>query len=145
MFDFLFTAVDDRVIDFATLELSNKPNQYLMLPEGDYQTTPHAISPRLKVSSENLKQYFMEVVSNQQKVELIRTSDDGKQLDYVQRTPLMGYPDTITVRFIDQDQGYSTLAIYSRSRYGYSDMGANAKRVTAWLKELQEALSRCSG
>ena len=140
MFDFLFSAIDDQVVDFKTLEMTEKPNQYLVLPEGQYKADPHEISPVLKINAEDLKKYFTSVVENQKKVELIRTSADGKQLDYVQRTSLMGYPDTITVRFIDQGSNTSTLAIYSRSSYGYSDMGANAERVKEWLEQLQNSL-----
>lgn len=140
MLDFLFTAIDDQVINFQTLEMTEKSNQYLVLPEGQYKAEPHEISPALKVSAEDLKKYFVEVAERQEKVELIRTSADGKQLDFVQRTPLMGYPDTITVRFIGQDSDTSTLAIYSRSSYGYSDLGANAERVKEWLEQLQKSL-----
>ncbi|MCB1632914.1 MAG: DUF1499 domain-containing protein [Pseudomonadales bacterium] len=31
----------------------------------------------------------------------------------------------------------STLIIYSRSVYGYSDLGVNKARVNRWLAELQ--------
>ena len=135
MLDFLFTVVDDGIIDFTTLELSGKPNQYLMLPEGEFIADPHAISPVLKVRADDLAKYFRDVVKNQKKVTLIRESDDGRQLDYVQRTFFMGYPDTITVNFIDKGADTSTLAIFSRSSYGYSDLGANRRRVQQWLAD----------
>lgn len=142
MLDFLFTDIDDRIIDFVTLELSSKPNQYLVLPKGEFQSEPHQISPVLDINVDELIEQFKAVAESQDKVELIRTSQDGYQLDYVQRTPFMGYPDTITVRFYSQDSDTSTLAIYSRSAYGHSDLGANAERITEWLEALDQSLQK---
>ncbi|WP_062260727.1 DUF1499 domain-containing protein [Endozoicomonas arenosclerae] len=141
MLDFLFTAIDDRVIDFDTLKLHEKPNQYLVLPKGEFSASPHLVSPVLDMSVEELQKQFSEVAQSQEKVEVIRTSQDGRQIDYVQRTPFMGYPDTITVRFYSQGENSSTLAIYSRSSYGYSDLGANQKRIDAWLDSLKASLT----
>jgi uncharacterized protein (DUF1499 family) len=142
MLDFLFTAIDDREINFETLKLHEKPNQYLVLPEGDFSSEPHQISPVLKVNVEKLIEQFKSLAEHKEKVELIRVSDDGKQLDFVQRTPFMGYPDTITVRFYSQGEDASTVAIYSRSSYGYSDLGANAERVKAWLESLKTSTDK---
>lgn len=99
MLDFLFSTIDDRVIDFETLKLHEKPNQYLVLPEGEFLAEPHRISPVLNVSITELKKRFSDIAQHQKKVKVLRISDDGLQVDYVQRTPFMGYPDTITVRF----------------------------------------------
>ncbi|WP_257274314.1 MULTISPECIES: DUF1499 domain-containing protein [unclassified Endozoicomonas] len=140
MLDFLFTAVDDRVIDFETLKLHEKPNQYLVLPEGNFSAEPHQLSPVLSISATELQKQFSNIAQSQKKVEVLRTSDDGLQVDYVQRTPFMGYPDTITVRFYPQGEDTSTLAIYSRSHYGYSDLGANKKRITLWLDNLKASI-----
>lgn len=57
----------------------------------------------------------------------------------VQRSALMGYPDAITIMTypIDHsdDHPTSSVAIYSRSRYGNSDRGINRARVQRWLAE----------
>ncbi|MGB3764761.1 MAG: DUF1499 domain-containing protein, partial [Ornithinimicrobium sp.] len=60
---------------------------------------------------------------------------------YVQRSALMGYPDYVSVRFVGVDAEHSTLAIFSRARYGSSDMGVNEKRVRRWMQETQSALT----
>ncbi len=46
----------------------------------------------------------------------------------VVRTPLIGYPDYVSVR-ITEEGGGSRVTLYSRSRFGYSDLGANKTRV----------------
>ena len=64
------------------------------------------------------------------------------EIDYVQRTQLMRFPDLVSVRFYDLAGGQSSIAIYSRSVYGYSDMGTNRRRVERWLARLRAELTR---
>jgi len=46
----------------------------------------------------------------------------------VVRTPLYGYPDYVSVR-IEERHDDSEVTIFSRSRFGYSDLGMNKDRV----------------
>ena len=57
------------------------------------------------------------------------------RVTYVQRSRLMSYPDAISVSAVPEGAG-SRLSIYSRSRFGVSDMGVNAARVDRWLAAL---------
>jgi uncharacterized protein (DUF1499 family) len=59
------------------------------------------------------------------------------QIDYVQRTRLLRFPDLITVRFVPVDDTHSTVAIYSRSVWGKGDMGVNRARVEEWLARVR--------
>ena len=54
---------------------------------------------------------------------------------------VFGFPNIIDIRVIDIEAARSTLAIYSRSQYGYYDFGANKWRVEMWLKELVGTLT----
>lgn len=51
---------------------------------------------------------------------------------YVQRSALMGYPDAVSVK-AEPSGGGTRLHVWSRSRYGQSDLGVNAARVERWL------------
>ena len=55
---------------------------------------------------------------------------------YVQRTLLLGFPDYVSVRAVDLGDGRSALAIWSRSRYGHSDLGVNRARLERWMAAL---------
>ena len=59
------------------------------------------------------------------------------QYTYIQRSRLFHFPDTINVKLIALPNHQSTIAIYSRSKYGYGDLGVNKKRVQHWIKQLQ--------
>ena len=61
--------------------------------------------------------------------------DDGSDPHYarfVVYTPLMRYPDTVDLRAEAAEDG-TRLGVYSRSKLGSADFGANAARVRALL------------
>ncbi len=66
-------------------------------------------------------------------VDVIGGSPSEAFVTYVQTSGLFGFPDYVSVRFIELDAGRSTLAVFSRSRLGQSDLGVNKKRVERWL------------
>ncbi len=136
----LFAVGDVESVDFAGLRLTDKPNQFLMCPPGICSANPHADSPVLDVSFEQLREHWRQVLAVQPRVELLAADEEGQQFDYVQRSARFRFPDLITVRFISVSFSKSTLAIYSRSVYGKSDLGVNRERIEAWLKILREGL-----
>ncbi|MEH6524532.1 MAG: DUF1499 domain-containing protein [Sneathiella sp.] len=129
-------------IDFASLKKPRKPNSYLMCP-ADYCLYPAKdISPEFEMSAQKLAQMFEKVVLAQERTEKLSESDNqGEiQIDFVQYSALIGYPDTITVRFIELPDGRSTLAVFSRAHYGYRDFNVNENRIKAWIEKLHNSL-----
>lgn len=61
---------------------------------------------------------------------------------FVERSALMRYPDTINAQVFGAGQGRSTLALYSRSQIGYSDLGANRARIDAILADVAARVAR---
>ncbi|WP_224814495.1 DUF1499 domain-containing protein [Hasllibacter sp. MH4015] len=57
---------------------------------------------------------------------------------YVVRSRLMGFPDVISVRFSPEGEG-TQVDIFSRSIYGYSDMGVNTARAQRWMQAARGA------
>ena len=64
-----------------------------------------------------------------------------RQAQWVARSALMNYPDIIVAEVVPGPEG-AGLFLYSRSLFGWSDMGVNRKRVEAWLAALDAALRR---
>lgn len=67
----------------------------------------------------------------------LRASDpDTLRISFIAVTPLMKFKDDVYVQAVpvDGDAGRSSVAIYSGSRIGYSDLGTNAKRVQELLE-----------
>ncbi len=54
----------------------------------------------------------------------------------VVRTALVGYPDYISARIDGTSEG-TMVRLYSRSRFGHSDLGANKTRVIKVFNDMQ--------
>jgi uncharacterized protein (DUF1499 family) len=129
------------MIDFATLTLPASPNTYLIAPPGLCRAaTPHEAAPVFAQDAPAVRAAFAKVAMGEPRVTAEGRDDAGLADDYVQRSALMRFPDTISVRFIPLEAGGSTLALYSRSKVGYSDMGVNKKRVQRWMTLLKAEL-----
>jgi uncharacterized protein (DUF1499 family) len=62
---------------------------------------------------------------------------DGS-IEAVARTPIMGFRDDVVVRIRPSQEG-ARLDVRSASRYGRSDLGANASRVRALIEDIDDA------
>lgn len=127
-------------IDFAQLKASTRPNWYLVCP-ADLCPQAQAQSPVLNVSLTQLKQGWQQVIAAEYRITMLASNAEQTQMTYVQRSPVMHFPDIINVKLIDLDDHHSTIAIYSAAIYGYSDNGVNQRRITLWLQRLQENLA----
>ena len=137
----IFGVGDIPRINFAALERTPKPNQFVVCPPGLCPAKVDLDSPTFEVHVERLETAWHEIASAEPRVELADKDDARRLRNYVQRAAIMRYPDIITVQFMPDKGGGSTLAIYSRSVYGYSDFGVNKRRVTNWLAKLQNKLA----
>ncbi|QBX99971.1 DUF1499 domain-containing protein [Rhodophyticola sp. CCM32] len=79
---------------------------------------------------------MLDVIARGDGARLIAGSVAEGHMTYVQRTRLMGYPDAISIRVRDMGGGRVAVDIFCRSRFGYSDMGVNERRVNRWLAAL---------
>jgi diketogulonate reductase-like aldo/keto reductase len=128
----LFSVDDFQTVDFEGIQLTDKPNQFLICPPD--LCRGHAEIPAFEFSVEDLRERWQDIVAASPRLEVL--AENGQQIDYVQRSARFRFPDIVTVRFIAVSPAQSTLAIYSRSVYGESDFGVNRKRVEAWLSAL---------
>lgn len=138
--ELVFGPITPTKIDFATLSKKPSPNQYLVCPPDLCAARPDAESPVYEVSATALRDAWRAVALSAPRVTETAADEAAMQYDFVQRSKIMRYPDTISVRFIPLDEERATLAIYSRSHYGRSDFGVNQARIEAWLAALAERL-----
>jgi uncharacterized protein (DUF1499 family) len=122
-------------VDPLTAPTPSTPNSYRIAP-ADAAVDADAVAPTFDVSAADLAAKFDRVARDSGNVDVVGGSPASGFVTYVQTSSLFAFPDYISVRFIEIDANSSTLAMFSRSRLGQSDLGVNKKRVASWLAEL---------
>ena len=135
----------DFPVDFKTLRLSGRPNQWLVLPPGFAgAATPDAESPVFPVSPRTLMQAVKRLATEEPRTELAHGDAGNGQAAFVARSRVFRFPDRITVGVFAAPGGdeRSALAIWSRAVYGRRDFGVNRARAERWLSLLVDQLGR---
>ena len=123
--------------DPLTVETSETPNSFRLAPVGSTNERIDAIAPIYSEDPFVLAEAFDEFALQQRATLRIAGLPPELMMTYVQRTERLKFPDYISVKFIDMGDGTTSVAIYSRSRYGYADLGTNQARVERWIKTLE--------
>jgi len=119
--------------DPLTAEGAGRPNEFRVAPPG--ARTDAADSPVFAMTPDDLARVFDAVALAQPRTRRLAGDPGERFVTYLQRTPLIGWPDYVSVRAVAVEGG-AALAIWSRSRFGYDDFGVNRARVEDWLAAL---------
>ena len=131
-------------VDFDVLEPRSSPNEFLAAPSGrceSFGDDKRIEAPVYPLPVDDLQKAFQSMLRKRYTIERFAdpTLVDGikKQYVFVERTPLLRFPDIINVQFLPVDDQTSTLLLHSASVFGYSDLGKNKARVSEMLTDLQ--------
>ena len=128
-------------VDFSSLKRPRTPNTFLMAPEGFCkQARADMPSPIYVAAAPKLRHELLSIIIAEPRVAHTLADEAGLYDDFVVRSALFRFPDLISVQVIDAGGGKSTLALYSRSVYGRSDLGVNRRRSLGWIERLGEAI-----
>ncbi|MEO1015929.1 MAG: DUF1499 domain-containing protein [Pseudomonadota bacterium] len=123
-------------IDFKALRRPASPNTYLLAPDGFCENAePDAAAPVFEDSPDALYARLTALAGARTDWTRLKSDPAARALAWIAVTPLLRFKDDIDARVVESPGG-ATVAIYSRSRVGYSDLGANRKRVERLLADL---------
>jgi uncharacterized protein (DUF1499 family) len=129
---FLRVAPSDPVrwhVDPVTVDPPGFPGAVLMRPGAD------RAGPSFDMDPQTLMAAFDRVARATPRVSLLAGSVDDLHVTYIARSAVFGFPDYVSVRALPDGDG-ARLAVFSRLRFGYDDMGVNAARLDDWLARL---------
>ncbi|MFD0916369.1 DUF1499 domain-containing protein [Pseudahrensia aquimaris] len=134
---------DQGPVNFATLTKTPKPNQALICPEGfcaaaEAKGQVDRQSPIYALSADQLKQELLRSLETENDLTRVDDESEENRMRFVQRTARLRFPDSIRVEIVPLSNGRSSIALYSQSQIGTSDLGVNAKRMNRWLKRLAQ-------
>lgn len=69
--------------------------------------------------------------------------EDERYIEAVAETPVFGFESDVVIRIVEEDTG-TLVDMRSVSRWGPHDLGSNAKRIEAFIAELDTALQGLS-
>ena len=71
------------------------------------------------------------VIMSSPRIQVLAGSVQDEHITYVARSKVWGFPDYISVKKVG-----SNVAVYSRQRFGSSDLGVNAMRLLGWAETI---------
>jgi uncharacterized protein (DUF1499 family) len=125
-------------IAIAALRGPLAPNAFLACPKGHCAVAEAAPSPIFAVSADRLAAYWAEMITAEPRLVQIAAEPEQRRSVWLQRSAVFRFPDLVTAEFFALAPDRSSLALYSRARYGRYDFGVNRQRVLHWLSRLQQ-------
>jgi len=133
---------DLGMVDFASLARGPKPNEALACPPGHCPNYKDAMpAPVFNIEAPRIARVLADDLAMLERTTRVDDESDPLRFRYVTRTPLMHYPDTVNIEIIPlasvDGEPRSSIAIHSRAKLGYSDLGMNRARIEKWLSRLE--------
>ena len=125
-------------LDFAQRALPRSPNAAFAAPPG-FAVPAQLVTPLYPVPPERLFETMKALAVTFPRTWLLADWPELLQAQWVERSALLGFPDLIVAQAVPREGG-SGLLLFSRSRYGWSDMGVNRRRVESWIAGLELAV-----
>lgn len=122
-------------MDFRKVPENRRPNRWLICPPGYSNVAPDEAPPVFGAGVTTLRDSWRAMVLQQPRIAV--AYDEADAMELVQRTRIFRFADDISVAYIGLGRGRSTIALFSRSRVGYSDLGTNRRRLQDWMTLLK--------
>ena len=129
------------MLDLRSLIRPATRNHYLVAPAGYGAAEADEQSPSYALSADQLFARLKRVMLSRPRTKLIEEEPSCRAIEVRERSRFLRFADDITVEVIAEGDASSTIAIYSRSRFGRSDLGANRRRVWQLLQSLGHDLA----
>jgi len=129
------------LMDMKYLSRPASPNTAIAAPAGS-QPAPDLVTPRFPLPAARLYDLLVAVAIGQPRTFLAAQYVAERQAHFVARSAVLNFPDLITAHVAEAGPDGSTLVLYSRSVYGYSDFGVNRKRLSTWLAAITRKINQ---
>lgn len=127
------------MLNFETLRKTTKPNRWLAASaQLLQQSEADAPAPLINSKPEAVLAAVQKLLESDPSASEVKFDENTHQLSYVAK--IFVFKDDVDLKLIPLGDDSTELAIYSRSRVGYSDFGVNQKRVEKLVADLKAAL-----
>ena len=131
-------------MEFKTLIPPHTPNNFFSTASTIKSSQAHSISPNYNFTTSELLKELSRIALSEPRTIIISNNINTQQIKFCQRSFAFRFPDYIWAEATKIDSNTSSISIYSKSKYGYSDFGVNKKRVSRWLEKLKASPAKQS-
>jgi uncharacterized protein (DUF1499 family) len=124
-------------VDIKELRDPLPGNSFLACPP-NYCMATAAPSPIFARRAGRLEEDWRQMLAAEPGIVVVADEPAQSRLVVIQHTQMLRFPDIVTAEFVTLDGDRSSIAVYSKSRYGSGDFGTNRRRVVAWLDRLRQ-------
>jgi uncharacterized protein (DUF1499 family) len=128
------------LLDMSHIQRPASPNIALAAPAGS-DPAPDTVTPVFAVPPSRLYSAVMALAADRPRTFLASAYPAERQAHFVARSAVFNFPDLVAAQVNEAGADRSTLVLYSRSVYGYSDFGVNRQRLQDWLADLRTRLN----
>ena len=137
---YMNSTTQDRLLpgeeaDIAELRSPLPQPGFLVCPLGYCRAGEAMTSPIFEMSWLRLREVWRRMIAAEPRTILVAEDVRRGRSVYVAHTAVLGFPDIVKIEFVALGPDRSSIALYSRSRYGRSDFGKNRRRVERWLSQ----------
>ena len=130
-------------VDIAAVLRPSRRNSALAAP-ADFTARPDVVTRDCPVPAEMLYGLLLRAAAGQERTFLAASYPTRLQAHFVARSAKRNLPGVIVAEAMPRGDDASVAVIYSASVYGWTDFGANRKRVAGWVSAL-DALVATAG
>jgi uncharacterized protein (DUF1499 family) len=113
-------------------------NGFLACPTGYCSVEPSMVSPVFALDADRLRELWTKMLRTENRIRTTLDKPDQHLLVLVQHSAVLLFPDVITAEFVALAPDRSSLALYSRARYGHLDFGVNRRRIETWIAQVRQ-------
>ena len=125
-----------QLMDLSHIQRPASPNTALAARAGS-EPAPDVVTPVFPVPASRLYAGLIIMATGQPRTFLATEYPAQRQAHFVARSAVLNFPDLIVAQVSEAGADRSMLVLYSRSVYGYSDLGVNRRRLDDWLAALR--------
>lgn len=126
-------------LDFATLQRGARPNQALAC---NADICPMARPTRAPIPLDASSRRIADALARIEPEAEFRAEEGGDiRARYVATTRFMRFRDDVDILIRPLSESQSVVGVFSRSRVGYSDLGANSGRIEALERRIRAELA----
>ena len=134
----IFGSGELEVVNFETIAIEPGGDHFLACPV-DYcqMANPDQVSLVYPITVNALRNRLLDYIDSQLRVDIKTMDIPNLQFDFLAYQGTNPFPDVVTIQLYDLGGNRSSIAVYSRTLKGESDVGANRARVLRLLQALE--------